>query len=343
MNCCANCFGDQVIKEHINRNTTRNGVCDYCKTINAELIECTELYDYFVPIIGIYKAPLEDENQSAIRYQLWQIVKRDWPSLFRVSDEQIQILLKSILYDYDNLIFQSYVVPSYRTDEVQEAVWQQFTEEIKNVNRFFINSIIDTELLRELLSSHVRPHRRGKCFYRSRISSRDKLECDEMGKPPYELATAGRANPKGISYLYVSNDEITTLYETRASLLDHVTVATFRLADDLNIIDLKDENSVSPILLEDSIEKYMSYRNYLLKLGQELSKPIRKQDSELDYLPTQYLCEFIKSLGYDGVEYKSSLNPNGFNLAIFNDNKLRCTSTKLVEVKAIQYEMYELE
>lgn len=343
MNCCANCFGDQVIKEHINRNKTKDGVCDYCGTSNAELIECTELYDYFVPIIGIYKIISKNESQNVVKYQLWQIVKRDWPSLFRLCDEKIQMLLKSILYDYDNSFFHSLVIPSYRTDEVQEVVWQKFTEEIKNANRFFINSVIDTDLLRELLSSHARPYRKGKCFYRSRISSEKKLACSDMGKPPYECATAGRANPKGIPYLYVSNDRITTLYETRASLLDNVTIATFRLTHDINIIDLKDENSVSPILLEDSIEKYMSYRNYLLKLGSELSKPIRKQDNELDYLPTQYLCEFIKSLGYDGVEYRSSLNPNGFNLAIFNDTKLKCVSTKLVVVKAIQYEMDELD
>ena len=80
----------------------------------------------------------------------------------------------------------------------------------------------------------------------------------------------------------------------------------------------------------------MFYKNFLFELEKEQSKPLRRFDSELDYIPSQHICEFIKSNGYGGVEYGSSLNKNGVNLAIFDDSKLQCIDTKVVEIKSIE-------
>lgn len=71
-------------------------------------------------------------------------------------------------------------------------------------------------------------------------------------------------------------------------------------------------------------------------LQKELSLPIRKRDKLLDYIPTQYISEFIKSLGFDGVEYQSSLKSEGYNIAIFNPEKLECIKTKIYEIKDIK-------
>ena len=78
-------------------------------------------------------------------------------------------------------------------------------------------------------------------------------------------------------------------------------------------------------------------------LETELSKPLRRLDNELDYLPTQYLCEYIKHLGYDGVEYGSSLHENGINLVIFDETKLECITTKVHEISKINIESDVLE
>ena len=37
---------------------------------------------------------------------------------------------------------------------------------------------------------------------------------------------------------------------------------------------------------EDSLGEFLTNRKYLSRLESELAKPIRRQDSELDYLPT---------------------------------------------------------
>lgn len=38
----------------------------------------------------------------------------------------------------------------------------------------------------------------------------------------------------------------------------------------------------------------------LTELSKEIAKPLRRSDSTLEYLPTQYISEFVKSQGYDG-------------------------------------------
>jgi hypothetical protein len=70
----------------------------------------------------------------------------------------------------------------------------------------------------------------------------------------------------------------------------------------------------------------------------EIAKPLRRSDSPLDYLPTQYISEFIKFAGYAGVEYASTLNVGGYNLAVFDESLFECTDVSVVEVKSVSYE-----
>jgi len=75
---------------------------------------------------------------------------------------------------------------------------------------------------------------------------------------------------------------------------------------------------VSPFLLEDSadIGRMRNDLPFLERLGDELTRPVLPQAAAIDYTPSQYLCEFIKKCGYDGVIYRSSVS-EGMNLALF--------------------------
>ena len=76
-------------------------------------------------------------------------------------------------------------------------------------------------------------------------------------------------------------------------------------------------------------------------LGLILSKPVDKNKTPLEYLPTQYLCEFIKNRGFEGVLYKSFLG-SGHNIVLFDENKVECIETKLYEVTSIKVESEEV-
>jgi len=161
-----------------------------------------------------------------------------------------------------------------------------------------------------------------------------------MGKPPVGLSKSGRANPVGIPYLYISTERETVLYESRATHSDFISIAEFRLIDEsMKVLRLRKIDDLSPFMAEEGLEKYLKYRKYLKRLEQELSKPLRRHDDEmLDYLPTQYLCEYVKSLGYDAIEYGSSLHEGGINLAVFDDSKLEIKKVNVYEVTSIKLE-----
>ena len=55
---------------------------------------------------------------------------------------------------------------------------------------------------------------------------------------------------------------------------------------------------------------------FLERLGNELTRPVVPQSAAVDYVPSQYLCEFIKDCGFHGVMYRSSVG-DGVNLALF--------------------------
>jgi hypothetical protein len=338
MYCCPNCFWDSEVKSYVVSYSTQKGNCDFCDSQNTEIIIPSELYIFFQSLISIY------QPTSVGGLVLHECLARDWENLFRIEDSsKIKQLLENICSEEleQNPSLMEILVDFLYVDELvgnQEINWDIFVREIKFKNRFFIENKINLSLLEGLFRRHEKPYKKGKVFHRARICDGERMyEKEKMGKPPVEKSTAGRANPRGISYLYVSNDWETTLYETRASLYDYVTIAEFKIKEDINVLNLRDTSKISPFTLDDEIGEYLKHKKYLSKLEKELSKPIRRQDSELDYLPTQYLCEFIKSIGFDGVEFRSSLNPDGYNIAIFNDDAFKCVRTTLHEVKTVKF------
>ncbi|WP_413773684.1 RES domain-containing protein [Paenibacillus validus] len=64
--------------------------------------------------------------------------------------------------------------------------------------------------------------------------------------------------------------------------------------------------------------------------------------SDYEYVPTQYLAELIKTLGYDGFIFKSSVGPDN-NLVFFDQTKLKAINSRLYQVSSISYEFEELK
>lgn len=333
MYCCSDCFKDFEVKSIIQNISTEKGKCDLCSSESIEIVDVRELAEPFQPILNLYA--VDDDSSDTLA----ELIQSEW-KIFNLEINLIDKLLNQMFHNMSikrSGLFTKKVKNKFDTNTEssnQLTQWGEFKEEIKKKNRFFIKNLIELDLLIELIKDQVHTYNAGKLFYRSRITKEKGISKDEIGKPSANLASAGRANPKGIPYLYVATDETTTLYETRATYLDFVTIGTFKLKEKLKIVRLREIGNKSPFPIQ-NLETYVYYKNFLIELEKELSKPLRRFDSELDYLPSQYLCEFIKSNGYDGVEYASSLYKSGVNLAIFNDQKLEYIEKKSVEIKNI--------
>jgi hypothetical protein len=74
---------------------------------------------------------------------------------------------------------------------------------------------------------------------------------------------------------------------------------------------LADENEVA--LLRGDIA-------FLERLGDELTRPVLPQTAAIAYLPSQFLCEFVKKCDFHGVMYRSSVG-DGINVALFDPSR----------------------
>lgn len=351
MFCCTNCFVDTEIKSVIDSNKTI-GNCDFCGSQEASVYEIGKfgiIEDYFDGLIDIYTpesllpADFPKEKVGLIK----DILCKKW-NIFTLKPNKIYDLIKAMCSEkYNNRpeIFDKPVgVRQFRDTEYLEDnsilknnSWDDFVEEIKTGNRFHSNCISIDKLF-TFLGYAAKPHKAGEIFYRARICPDVKgFKPSEMGAPPSEKASGGRVNPSGISTLYLSDSKETTVREIRAGQYDFVTIASFKLLRDINVIDLAHIDKISPFT-NINYTQYAINIEHLKRIAEEISKPIRNHNT-LDYIPTQYISDYIKSKGYDGIEYVSVMSDTGKNLAVFNPQLAKCTRRRVYDVESISYEL----
>lgn len=164
-----------------------------------------------------------------------------------------------------------------------------------------------------------------------------------MGAPPAHLRKAGRVNPEGIGVLYLTSDEQTALSEVRAGTFDYVTIGTFQLKKEIRVVNISELNKISPVLYSSNIESLSANTKIFRDIANEIAKPLRRNDSALAYLPTQFITEFIKSNGYAGVAYTSTMGTEGINVAVFDESLFKCVAVHTVEINNISYAYGEIE
>jgi hypothetical protein len=352
MLCCVDCFNDSYLKKII-QEEGQLGNCDYCESKSKYCIHPEDLADYFRPLVDLYTPvedfmPLHDLKEGHGEF-IWEKLQDDW-DVFAFYDYEKQEDLLNEMFPMEDPkegipMFLSSLVERQceywgSEDEVSnkmESRWREFSKELKYSNRFFPQKQFDLEWLSDLFSFFEFSIYPNSYLYRARILKEGKkFPPAKMGMPPIQKTKNSRANPKGIPYLYLTSDHETAISETRPPLKANITVGTFKVIEPIRIIDLRSPRIESPFRLGDSLEYLINHLGFLRILGTELSKPVDPIAEELQYLPSQYLCEFIKNEEYDGVAYKSSI-ADGFNIALFTDTKVKCTRTKMYHVKKVKY------
>ncbi len=362
---CEKCFIDLEIQAII-RSLNHHGTCPICGSASYiyDTESDTSLNGLFDRVISVYTPfpDLPDEFPESELGSLAESVKRDWDIFNDIAIEHIHDILSSLapnLCEDFPLLFSDKVgiAEKYDLDYLRDhhtilraKEWNDFVDTIKHKNRFH-SGLIDTEKLKEycLLMQKDLPTGKQR-YYRGRIArDRNGYSPSEMGAPPNDKATDGRANAVGISRLYLTDSKETTYHEIRAAEFDYVTIGTFKLMEPIKVVDLRCIESVSPSPFateSDDIDctALAINRAHLKKIGQEIGKTMRRGDSPLDYIPTQYICDFIMSITnddgspmFDGIEYQSAMHSKGANLTIFYPEKFKCTYSKTFEVTQLKY------
>jgi RES domain len=318
MNCCAECFGDRHLKRNIIPNhSSEVGECSYCLSKNVAILPPAKLAEHFELLMGAYQLDTQGKILVAWFREDWAIFEHP-----RMDDAHAKDLLSDILDDGE-IVRQPFLPVDVQANRLTE--WNKLRDELRYKNRFFPESNIDLNRLESLLSSlKLDSDEVPTTWYRARIQNEDEpFDISKMGAPPGRIASYGRANPAGIPYLYLASTPETAVSEVRPHTGQILCVADFVTPNDLQVVDLRSpRRMISPFIFPDANEigKMRNDLPFLEQLGEELTRPVLPESAAIDYTPSQYLCEFIKKCGYDGVIYRSSVSA-GMNLALFDTSR----------------------
>ncbi|UPT71870.1 MAG: RES family NAD+ phosphorylase [Flavobacterium sp. JAD_PAG50586_2] len=329
-NVCKDCFSDKELKGFINSQSIK-GNCDFCENKDIEILEISELFDFFKELLDNFKKVEEGDS-------LKSKIQGNW-SLFATLDSATKIL-NFIIDKIDTELASSDDIVEFNDDILEninywdilkeQLIWEtRYLTDINHITELGWDGFFNTQIILNKTTD----------LYRARlhnVSSDTAYQSHEMFCPPKHISTAGRANPSGIPYLYLSDNSETILYEIRASYLDEVSIGTFRLNEGYNNIFIADFTENPTIFHPSKVNDKIKSTLLKQKISADLSKPMRRYDSELDYIPTQFICEFIKVYtGVHGIKFRSSLHRTGNNIVIFDQNLMQCTSIQKVKVKKV--------
>lgn len=228
-------------------------------------------------------------------------------------------------------------------------LWYSFKDAVFYENRYFVKHKL-LDILTQYMNDNVLTIESGKVYYRARIiddnainehmvykcfgaPDSEKMNLKYAGKanpfkglskeasfvPPKDVRVSeGRANAKFVKFLYVAENPTTAIFEVRPFIFDAVNIAQIRVNEPLKIANIAVELDYS--------NKGATMETHVMGIIQgAFSKPTNNPD---DYIPTQIIAEYIKSLGYEGIRFNSSLHDGGVNLTIFNYEKCEAIASQ---------------
>jgi len=340
--CCAECFQDVTIIEFIGNNH-ENGKCGSCKKTNAFTIDPSKLAHLFYPFLGLVNESEEDGvTLDKILDNLFEIFNNN-------VKNQNQLLEKILGHEYSS---KKFILKHKFGRNIEE--WENFKEELKHENRFFPKNSLYSSLFNtkgadngdffQVIEQLKVDYDDSDSFYRARISDL-ALSKENMGMPPKGTARYGRANPAGISLLYLANNKETCVAEVRPNNTSKIHISELKPNRKIEIIDLTEPRKKLSICSfeDDSFNSVIEIINLLEILSKELSKPVRPESSDIDYLPTQFLCEFIKNFSVcDGIAFESSFR-KGKNFVFFKEELFTVSEPATYKVTEIRHDFSEDE
>ena len=352
---CPDCFAHPWLREFVGEQSTRCGRCPSCGSRNKPLVSVYKLYEPFRNLLSSYKpaegAPLERGTPIVM------LIQDDWEVF---SDRLVEVerevaLLEAIMFagwDDDSgdpiLSAGDPYVDSHWYHQTLDEIWEEFADEVKRDPTRplqFRDADFDEFLFREELLGQTVQLPAETILYRARpgfVGDREDPKPhtgSEIGAPPPEKATPGRANAKGKPVLYCAGQEGTAVAEVRPARGEYVSVAEVSAIKELDILDLvTNPDPINPFLGEGGVNYWVELNQLLVAFGGQLEKPLRARDDLTDYIPSQKLAEAIENSGADGIRYPSALEPGGTNLVLFDPLKAEIGPSRLVEIESVHIE-----
>ncbi|MBW2066110.1 MAG: RES domain-containing protein [Deltaproteobacteria bacterium] len=356
--CCINCFSNSEIKRFI-ESKKEIGDCDYCGSQDVHIREVEEVGSFIME--GVLRYYEDAANQvsyisSEGGYQLptsdiHEIISDEEAIFSGRLDDPTELLNDLVTNDGTPYVRKDpYGPPSGDPDEIR--YWENFCKVIKTQQRFtaFLScgeedpydyglpSRFLFHLAETYMPTLIDILPKGTTIFRARINKNNQdFQHIDLTSPPSEYAKDSRMSPAGISFFYGGMDHETCIHEVRPDLAENVVVAEFETTQNLLVLDLamKMEPRASIFNPEYNFFYEEYFKPFLFHFADEISKPLRRTDNKIEYIPAQVFTEFIKTVNFkdhfylpgdngkeadvymNGMQYKSSIRKGGINIVLF--------------------------
>lgn len=231
-------------------------------------------------------------------------------------------------------IFRVAEFPSlYGYVEFQKSVRQKFRYIHDDAARKFIEAVLDSSASRAKILPKDGILYRAQRGFRWRLEHGVEVETafgPERMVPKAELVGDGRVNAAKIPCLYLATNPNTAMAEVRPWLGSRISLAEFKVMQDCRIVDCSSDEKRS---WEFSLRKFRiddlgtpppeptsgeKEAGVWGDIAHAFSEPVSVDEPGSDYVPTQILAEAFRQNGYEGIMYKSLLDQEGKNIALFD-------------------------
>lgn len=330
MACCEHCFADSFIQQQIRERSTHQGLCDYCGTDDTALIDPEELAEFLNNMLSMYEIP--EDSRLGAGSSLIQLVQEEWQVFnddLLDEDTEVELLEEIANSDWDDddgesplNARESYVVGGTFHTSHAEA-WDDFSDRVRKnpgeplpFHEYFEENFT---LAAVVLPAGTVIHRARRGCNVGQYGERSPYTGAGIGAPPQQsVKTPGRTNEVGEVVLYCAGDEQTAVAECRPPRGYVVSVCCMTLAREARILDLTaPPKAINPFTTETLLYD-CEVRELLVAFGEEMSRPLERDDDQTHYVPSQSLAHYVRDAHYDGIRYPSALNPEGKNLVFFD-------------------------
>jgi len=345
-NVCAECFGDDALKEFI-RGHVANSYCDYCGQSSKSNALAASMDDVLELIAESIYSEWEDPNDRVgwdSREGGWMGV--DVTDTFDLIKYELDLGIENEeLYDdiIDSFGDQGWCQRdpySLAPDEELTFNWRAFVRLVKHHNRYFFEHVIDNadvyepqyypvgilDSLSDIVSQLglVRSLADGTLLYRGRSHSTQKgySQVSDLGPPDENNAKyANRMSAAGIPMFYGATDDATVLAELTEHAL-YVTIGEFRTLRDLNLLDLTQIPPV-PSIFDRERRHLRPPLMFLRRFMDDFTQKVEQDGREhIDYVPTQVVTEYFRYVRkLDGILYPSARRCGGHACVLFITQK----------------------
>lgn len=313
---CSNCFKNEGLRLTAQTlGIISNEICDNCKTTDGaklkdeQLLELMQLFFSHGSVpqnIGGY-APVykisDNKEMESVNFE--EPLKGDYEFLKEKTN--------LVVFHYGPPLWRLGLTEQYNALEGEKKEIEAALADIKAACSEIILPI-DTKL------------------YRLRINAIDLLNSISYDSPPKKLkVTNTRFDTPEIDIFYSSSDLETCLHETRVTVADEITLATFKTSKELKLLNIADSFTEKKDTTEFEMISILMYKLCTTNEG--------------EYEKCRLISEFIKHNDYDGfkfLSYYTNVKDEPLdNIALFGfplqEEKIKLVSLNRVKLERVDY------